>query len=242
MNVYQKVDYIGKKFGKLTVVGKLPKDKNVNYWECICECGKTIRSIGSNLKRGLSTSCGDGGCSKLLKNIKGKVFWGNLTAIEYVNNSKGTWIFKCICGKLFKSKQYRVKVGRAKSCGCKRRELSREKMMNDDRFYRKLFSRYKTQAKNRNIKFNVTLENLKPIFDSNCFYCDVKPYQKMIVNGKYRVETEFLLYNGIDRVDNKLGYEEGNLVSCCGECNQMKMDMDLKDFINRCGYIYKKHG
>jgi hypothetical protein len=38
--------------------------------------------------------------------------------------------------------------------------------------------------------------------------------------------------NGIDRIDSKLGYVEGNVVSCCKICNSAKGDLTLAEFEN----------
>ena len=51
-------DIVGNVYSRLTVVSRAEDVKNTHYWLCECQCGneKTIR--GSNLKSGLSTSCG----------------------------------------------------------------------------------------------------------------------------------------------------------------------------------------
>ncbi len=38
------------------------------------------------------------------------------------------------------------------------------------------------------------------------------------------------VYNGIDRLDNALGYTLDNCVPCCKRCNQAKNNMGLKEF------------
>ena len=53
------IDLTGRKFGRLTVIGRNPEDGaggNI-YWDCICECGSRKRVRGSHLK-GDITSCG----------------------------------------------------------------------------------------------------------------------------------------------------------------------------------------
>jgi hypothetical protein len=53
------IDLIGQRFERLLVVGKVGKNsKNEMRWECICDCGKTIVTIGSSLRRGRTKSCG----------------------------------------------------------------------------------------------------------------------------------------------------------------------------------------
>jgi hypothetical protein len=52
-------NYIGKKFGRLTVIDKGHTDKNGHiYWVCKCECGNEKEVSGTNLKEGRTQSCG----------------------------------------------------------------------------------------------------------------------------------------------------------------------------------------
>lgn len=52
-------DLSGKKFGKLTIVGKYPKKINGHFkWECKCECGNTTYVKTSSLLYGNTKSCG----------------------------------------------------------------------------------------------------------------------------------------------------------------------------------------
>lgn len=43
--------------------------------------------------------------------------------------------------------------------------------------------------------------------------------------------------NGIDRVDNSLGYVADNCVPCCEACNRAKLQMSSTDFINLANRI-----
>lgn len=55
----KKLDLTGEKFGKLTAVRELPQRKDGKVvWETVCDCGRTIQTIGRDLKRGHTKSCG----------------------------------------------------------------------------------------------------------------------------------------------------------------------------------------
>lgn len=56
----KKVEMLGKKFGRLTVVEESPIRKNKTvYWVCKCECGNTTQPIkGTLLRAGTTKSCG----------------------------------------------------------------------------------------------------------------------------------------------------------------------------------------
>ena len=78
------------------------------------------------------------------------------------------------------------------------------------------YSSYKKNAKAENKSFNLSKEVFNQLTtDQICFYCGTLPG-----NG----------YTGIDRINSKLGYEVGNMVSCCTTCNFMKHELTLEDF------------
>ena len=52
------IEMIGKKYGRLTVIKKIPSiGRNARYL-CLCDCGKTTEVNGTTLRRGESKSCG----------------------------------------------------------------------------------------------------------------------------------------------------------------------------------------
>ena len=54
-----RLDLVGKKFGKLTVVSFSHRDKSYQlFWNCICECGKKTMVNGRHLRSGQTKSCG----------------------------------------------------------------------------------------------------------------------------------------------------------------------------------------
>lgn len=65
MNPYKNLS--GKRFGKLTVIKYLYRNKTNYYWECLCDCGKIKNISRQNLKSGTATSCG---CSRTAMLIK----------------------------------------------------------------------------------------------------------------------------------------------------------------------------
>lgn len=69
----------------------------------------------------------------------------------------------------------------------------------------------------------------------NCHYCGIEPLQI----SKSQSNTGNYIYNGIDRIDNNLGYIIENCVSCCGRCNKIKDKMTSKEFLNHIEKIYK---
>jgi len=83
-----------------------------------------------------------------------------------------------------------------------------------------LYSRYKKQSKD--LPFALTKDEFKKLTQQNCYYCGVEPQQEQN-NGTY-------LYNGLDRLDNNLGYIANNVVACCKTCNRAKHALDAIQF------------
>jgi hypothetical protein len=73
---------------------------------------------------------------------------------------------------------------------------------------------YKAGAFKRNYIWEISDEYAKEMFYSKCFYCGALPIK----------------LNGIDRMDNTIGYEIGNVVPCCKTCNYAKRDMSYSEW------------
>ena len=89
------LDLTNQKFGKLTVIERLPNKKQKTCWLCKCECGNYTQVLTTHLRAGSIQSCG---ClhvtpqkKSLLENISDEEF------ISFVNNSS-TYkeiVYKC---------------------------------------------------------------------------------------------------------------------------------------------------
>ena len=76
----KKIEMVGKRFGKLTVISECPvrKKNNIVTWICKCDCGSVTNPIkGTHLRDGTTKSCG---CLQrdvtIQRNIKHGL-WGN---------------------------------------------------------------------------------------------------------------------------------------------------------------------
>ena len=79
-----------------------------------------------------------------------------------------------------------------------------------------LLASYKDGAATRGHSFEISDEVADALFQAPCHYCGYKP------SGKF---------SGIDRVNNNLGYVEGNVVSCCAWCNRAKGRFSVEAFM-----------
>jgi hypothetical protein len=84
-----------------------------------------------------------------------------------------------------------------------------------------VFKYYKRGAKDRDLVFEITIEDINNFWQKPCDYCG-DTIEKV----------------GLDRVDNTKGYFLENLVPCCKKCNYMKTNMTLREFRNRIEKIY----
>ena len=61
MSKIKRIDITGQKFGKLTVIERVPSKKNPNHmneWRCLCDCGNEVITSTGTLRRGKHKSCG----------------------------------------------------------------------------------------------------------------------------------------------------------------------------------------
>jgi len=76
-------------------------------------------------------------------------------------------------------------------------------------------------ARNRGININISFEEYENIRKRKCYYCGgILPH----------------FGGGLDRIDNKKGYEKNNILPCCTNCNLLKRDLvssnEMKQIVN----------
>lgn len=119
----QSADLSGKKFGRLTVIERLP---NSSKWKCQCECGNIIITTTNHLNTGHTQSCGclqrDKTHQTLFKNLTGNRY--GMLFVEQLDIERSTpkdkyYICKCDCGNVKSIHQSNLMSGIV-SCGCLR--------------------------------------------------------------------------------------------------------------------------
>ncbi len=115
----------------------------------------------------------------------------------------------------------------------------RNKLVGDEANFRSLYRTYKRSALKRNHAFEINLERFRELTKSHCYICGKPPTREYRHDLKeYRSETPYVC-NGVDRFDNRLGYVEGNVVACCGNCNMAKGKLSIEEFLLHVYAIYK---
>ena len=84
---------------------------------------------------------------------------------------------------------------------------------------------YLYRAKKRGLEWALTAEQFRILIGGSCFYCGAP----LLNQGHLKDGTPFL-YNGVDRMDNGLGYTLENCRSACPHCNRAKSDLSVEDF------------
>ena len=188
-------------------------------------------------------------------NLIGKKF-GRLTVIS-LSKDRGNfgqykWNCVCDCGKKHLVTGESLRANKSKSCGCLLHEARYAKNDNTDRVVALLKLLYSPLKKRHKKKFLIqtiiSFNEFKILSFSKCFYCGVKPinkledvryepkYKKL---GKIKVTDTVIYFNGIDRIDSTKGYESGNVLPCCKYCNTAKNSLRIDEFKDLIKKIYK---
>lgn len=169
---------------------------------------------------------------------------GDFTIQSY-NEENGTYTLQCKCGNSSTGDSTHVtrKISNILSegftacmqCYHKYKTELKERMLKDAELFvhKDVYREYVKKAKERKIEFSISLEEAAPLFKSHCYYCDNPPQNK-----RTRDTGITAYYQGIDRLDNTLGYIAGNCVPCCKFCNSFKMDRTQEDFFKHVEKIY----
>ena len=114
-------DLIGKRFGILTVIEFLHINSNGHaVWNCLCDCGNSIKVTTGNLTREHVKSCGCNRYDIRSLDLSGQKY-GKLTPLYVVKgngNQPRKWLCRCDCGKETLVKTNDLTCGNTLSCGC----------------------------------------------------------------------------------------------------------------------------
>jgi len=162
-------------------------------------------------------------------NIVGERY-GRLAVTEFSHVQSGNSYWKCLCdcGNICVKSANTMRISSTLSCGCSKAL----KYSPGETGLKILYNRYKINANNRNIGFDLTIEEFKDITSKECFYCGEKPNffsGEPAITKTMRNHTLYR-YNGIDRVDSSRGYEKNNIVPCCKWCNLAKGNKKVEEF------------
>jgi len=165
--------------------------------------------------------------------------FGKLLVVQRVSRpeeiKQGTyWLCKCDCGNKKIIWSWSLISGITNSCGC----LRKKNIGLYQSAINRLFRSYKRVAEKRGLYFNISRDYFIKLTSSNCYYCRCIPSQIC----KSENDTGDYIYNGIDRINNKIGYEENNCVPCCGQCNRSKTNYTIEEFYDWIDRVVENKG
>lgn len=136
------IDMSGKRFGSLSVVGRVGHKNGRIVWGVKCDCGEEFSVRADSLIDGNTVSCG---CSKInlarelgrkcIVDLTGKQF-GRLVVVGrdrdacHEKGKRVVWLCRCDCGKEHRATSDVLTSKKSRSCGCFKREVTRERMTN----------------------------------------------------------------------------------------------------------------
>lgn len=160
--------------------------------------------------------------------------YGSLTVLGRCGtmSASATWNCVCDCGRELVAIGRKLRSGATRSCkpcSC---------LQGDEAGFRSCLLAYRRNAENRGLPFDLSIERFRQLTKSNCWYCNLPPSGKSHPSKKCRSNVAYE-YTGIDRVDNTIGYVEGNVAPCCKACNMAKGSMRVSDFVKWLNRISK---
>lgn len=227
-------------YGRLTVQHcNLPPRKRVLVK---CECGKEFACASYDLRAGKTSSCGATLCSTRSSNLIGMTFgFLKVLSLKDEKNDRGEllWDCQCVCGEQHVVKSEHLTNNLVNSCGCKSGTLRSRKLSKptEQVAINSIWHQYKYGAKNRNLDFSLSLDDVKNFIFKNCHYCGNDLIAEFVI--KYITGNKIVRYNGIDRVDAALGYSLTNCVTCCKMCNAAKSDYSVTEFLDWAKQLIK---
>jgi hypothetical protein len=229
------IDEAGKRYGKLLVLSRAESTRHGVYWFCRCDCGGHKSVAGYNLRSGNVHTCGCSGIGVLIDETGNT--YGRLTVLERAENSprgQARWLCRCSCGALTVVRGNHLRNGNTKSCGCFHHDIIA--LPEGRAAARQVLRTYKRGAEKHTplLSFDLTEEQFIALAQQSCYYCGTEPTQVMRGQDYHGTFT----YNGIDRLNNDVGYTVENCVPCCKWCNYAKRERTLNEFLCWIGRVY----
>jgi hypothetical protein len=230
---FKQMDISNLKFNLLKPVEILDPDPiyHNTRWKCVCDCGNIKTLEATRVANGVIKSCGCLLRKKKFTDLTGQKFGKLLvTGLSYKEIKKNYnhhyWNCSCECGnnvivlQIHLLRYFRPTT----SCGCYVEPIDYSKCKDKNRST--MLKQYIKDAKDRGHEWKLTNEQTYKLFESNCYYCNSQP-------SSVRCDSFITnyIFNGIDRINNNLGYLPDNVVTCCKHCNFAKRDRDYQEFI-----------
>ena len=141
----------------------------------------------------------------------------------------------CDCGqetyRVLSNLRIEVEKGQTPSCGCSRKRRGKDHPLfrGHEDISLRYWNRTKNNAKNRNIEFDVTIEQAWEQWEKQDKKCALSGLELMFMRSKGNNSTASL-----DRIDSSKGYILGNIQWLHKDINKMKSDFTDERFVEIC--------
>jgi hypothetical protein len=226
-------DITGLKFGKWTVLEKLPKNK-WNKWKCQCECGSIGFVANSDLNKGKSVQCLKCAAKKRGEefgiNLKDKRF-GKWLVVERTGTTayrRPIWKCICDCGTIGYIPSSNLLTGFSSKCGkCN--------------IYKNIqgptWAKILNGAKYRNLEVIITVKEASELYDIQEGTCALTGIP-LIISEKHHTKLNTA---SLDRIDSSMGYTKENCQWVHKDVNRMKWILTNEQFKTICKQVVEYH-
>lgn len=194
--------------------------------------------------------CSSGYVSRIIKefghsnNIDDKYIgstFGILTPIKRIGSDKyshALYLCVCSCGNTAEVLGHSLLSGNTRSCGCSSRKIGKNHGLwsGYEGISTVYYNRVMNGAKKRNIKFDLTIQDMWNKFVEQNKRCSLSGIKLMFSPTN---KTRNLQTASLDRIDSKIGYYYDNIQWIHKNLNIMKWHISNKDFINWCHEVSK---
>lgn len=169
------------------------------------------------------------------------------TCPRQTKNPQRWWLVRCDCGKERVVRGNSLTSGMSNSCAkfpCRRPSYAKP-LGEAAKWGAYVSSMESVKQRNKNRKLGplvwaLSLEQFLQITASPCNYCGLAWSKTFPCRSQNRMNGEYK-HNGIDRMDNKVGYIVTNCVACCLTCNVAKAQMTVEEFHAWIVRVYRRH-
>jgi len=169
--------------------------------------------------------------------------YGRLTITHRVLGTKRTtYAATCECGKTIEADAVNIRRGNTQSCGCLIKDVSRDYCRRPllQVIATQIGHYYKRNAKMRNLRWELDDATVTTLIQGACHYCgEIGVTETTTRSTCSSAKRRTMRNNGIDRIDNSIGYTKENAVTCCKHCNIAKSTMTVDDFLSWIGKVYR---
>lgn len=177
---------------------------------------------------------------KTITNLVGQKF-GKLTVLYQTpnTNSQPRWMCRCDCGKEKTVQGCHLKSGHTQSCGCSWYKFgkSRTSWKGHGDIPSTMFGRIVSNAKKRNISFDITIEYIWDLFLEQNKMCALSGLPLDFTYGR---NHHYKGTASLDRIDSSKGYVKGNVQWVHKDVNWMKQDYSTDYFLKMCKLICER--